>query len=213
MSMAVDFDKIDFSKCQGLIPVCVQNYNTLQVLMIGFMNEEALQQTVKTGLVTFYSRSKQRLWTKGESSGNYLNVEHIILDCDEDSLLIYAQPQGPTCHTGRESCFNHLDILPPLYWLGYLQEVIRRRIDKSDTGYTNSLISSGIKRIAQKVGEEGVEVALAALSENAEELSQETVDLLYHLFVLLRAKNISFKTISDVIRSRSKHETSVSIHL
>lgn len=209
----IKLENINFDKCQGLIPVCVQDIITMQVLMMGFMNQEALQQTIQSGLVTFYSRTKQRLWTKGETSGNYLHVQNMVMDCDQDSLLIYAQAQGPTCHTGFPSCFNTPELLPPLYWLGYLPTVISRNKDKGEESYTCRLLNSGIKRIAQKVGEEGVEVALAALSDNTNELCQETVDLLYHLFVLLQAKNISLTTISDVIRSRSNHETSVFIRL
>ncbi len=209
----IKLETINFEKCQGLVPVCVQDVNTMQVLMVGFMNHEALQQTIKSGLVTFYSRTKQRLWTKGETSGNCLSVQQMVVDCDQDSLLIYAQAKGPTCHTGHESCFNAPEFLPPLYWLGYLPEVIKLKQDKGEESYTYRLLKSGVKRIAQKVGEEGVEVALAAMTDDRSELSNEAVDLLYHLFVLLQAKGISLQTISNVIRSRSNHETSISIGL
>jgi phosphoribosyl-ATP pyrophosphohydrolase/phosphoribosyl-AMP cyclohydrolase len=205
----INIENINFSKLQGLIPACIQDTNTMRVLMVGFMNKESLQQTISTGLVTFYSRSKNKLWVKGESSGNFLRVEHMLLDCDADSLLIYANPEGATCHTGNVSCFADTEYLPPLYWLGYLQQIIETRQHQGIESYTYRLMESGVKRIAQKVGEEGVEVALAAMGEGSEELAQEAVDLLYHLFVLLQAKSISLQTISNVIRSRRKHETSV----
>ena len=211
MNNSLNLERINFSKLQGLIPVCIQDYDTMQVLMVGFMNQEALDQTVATKQVTFYSRSKKRLWIKGETSGNFLEVVKILMDCDQDSLLIYARPVGPTCHTGSISCFGDQEHLPPLYWLAYLIEVIHKRQHTGEESYTSRLIASGIKRVAQKVGEEGVEVALAAVTNQHEETINESVDLLYHLFVLLQVQQISLEAISNVIRSRRKNEASVSV--
>jgi phosphoribosyl-ATP pyrophosphohydrolase/phosphoribosyl-AMP cyclohydrolase len=194
--------RINFDKLHGLIPVCVQDHETLQVLMIGFMNEEALLQTLETRFVTFYSRSKQRLWTKGESSGNYLTVVNMALDCDEDSLLILAKPAGPSCHTGDISCFNQDTVMPPVFWLAKLIQVIKNRQNAGKDSYTYQLITSGINRMAQKVGEEAVEVAIAAVVGNQEDIAGESVDLLYHLLVLLTAKQIPLQSLADIIQER-----------
>lgn len=206
----INLENVNFSKLQGLIPVCIQDQDTMQVLMVGFMNQEALEETIYTRKVTFYSRTKNKLWIKGETSGNFLEVINIQVDCDQDSLLIYARPVGPTCHTGSISCFND-DQLPPLYWLAYLIEVIKVRQHEGETSYTSKLMASGIKRIAQKVGEEGVEVALAAVANQDEELTNECVDLFYHLFVLLQSKQIPLADIARIIRSRRKNEASISV--
>lgn len=194
---------INFNKLDGLIPVCIQDQDTMRVLMIGFMNEEALQQTMETGQVTFYSRTKKRLWTKGETSGNFLNVVNLTQDCDDDSLLIVVKRTGPVCHTGHISCFKDLEMQPPLYWLGYLNQIIQERRNAGENSYTSRLLASGINRIAQKVGEESVEVVIAAVSDNQPELVNEIVDLFYHVFVLLCAKQVSLQTIAEVIQGRS----------
>jgi len=197
-------EAINFNPIDGLIPVCVQDYHSMRVLMIGYMNKEALQKTLELGYVTFYSRSKKRLWTKGESSGNALKLISYSLDCDNDALLIYAENTGPTCHLGTTSCFNDI-AHPPLYWLWQLHEVIAIRARSAEgTGYTHQLITSGTQRIAQKIGEEGVEVALAAVMGTDDELTGEVVDLLYHVFVLLCVKGITIQAVADVIRERGK---------
>jgi phosphoribosyl-ATP pyrophosphohydrolase/phosphoribosyl-AMP cyclohydrolase len=202
--ITIDSTTINFDKLNGLVPVCIQNYKTMQVLMVGFMNHDALQRTLATNQVTFYSRTKNRLWTKGETSGNFLEVVSLSLDCDQDSLLIFVNPVGPTCHQGSPSCFKQDESTPPGYWLMQLDEIIQSRQTAGDASYTYRLINSGINRIAQKVGEEGVEVALAAVSGQDKELAAEAVDLLYHLLVLLYVKNISMQTIADIIQERSK---------
>lgn len=197
-------DTINFDKLNGLLPVCVQDYDTLQVLMLGFMNEEALTKTLETGKVTFFSRTKNRLWTKGETSGNELLVVNYGLDCDNDSLLIQARPQGPTCHTGEVSCFN-IETQPPLYWFSYMFEVFKQRKNNpQDSSYTCSLYEAGLPRMAQKVGEEATEVVIASLALTKEETIAESVDLLYHLFVLLTYQEISLLELSEVIAARAK---------
>ncbi len=200
----INVDTINFNPIDGLIPVCIQDYQSMCVLMIGYMNKEALQLTIEMGYVTFYSRSKQRLWTTGETSGHSLKVIDLSLDCDQDALLIYADNKGPTCHRGTMSCFAEA-IHPPMYWLWQLNEVIRKRAQSAEEfSYTHQLITSGIKRIAQKVGEEGVEVALAAVAGPDEEVIAEVVDLLYHLLVLLYVKGIPLKAIAHLIRERGR---------
>jgi len=187
--------KLDFKKMGGLIPVIVQDCSTMQVLMLGFMNEEAYGETVKTGLVTFWSRTKGRLWKKGEVSGNYLEVVSVKADCDQDSLLILVKPNGPTCHKGDVSCFGAGD--KGVYFLKELFELIKARKDgKPDGSYTTSLFEKGLGEIARKVGEESIEVIVAAQSETKERLVEESGDLFYHLLVLLAEKEIS---IDDVI--------------
>lgn len=203
--IAIDTTRINFDKLNGLIPACIQDHQTMQVLMIGFMDPEALQQTLKTKQVTFYSRTKNRLWTKGETSGHFLEVVSLCLDCDQDSLLIFVKSIGPTCHTGSESCFDQEALISPWYWLITLNQVIQSRHVAGDESYTHRLLNSGINRIAQKVGEEGVEVALAAVSGTSEALTGEVVDLLYHLLVLLQAKNISMQMIAETIQERRKN--------
>ncbi len=175
----------------------------MEVLMIAFMNKDAVILTLGSKLVTFYSRSKQRLWTKGETSGNFLSLIDCVLDCDKDSLLIYVSAAGPTCHQGSISCFD--SVRPPLYWLAYLAEVIKTRAQETTgTSYTRSLLSAPVKRVAQKVGEEGVEVALAAVCGSDEEVCGEAVDLLYHLLVLLEVRKIGLQDVAVCIRDRSK---------
>lgn len=202
----LDIDKINFHKLNGLIPACVQDHETLQVLMIGFMNRQALEQTIATGKVTFWSRSKNRLWVKGETSGNFLSVIDCVIDCDDDSLLVYAKPHGPTCHKGTASCFQAEDAdIPTLCTLIKLNNVIDDRHQHPKSGsYTTQLFQSGTKRIAQKVGEEGVEVALAAVAETHYELANEAADLLFHLLVLLKHKNLDLKTVAHILENRAR---------
>lgn len=192
---------IDFEKSTGLVPVIVQDHITRQVLMLGYMNEEALQQTTASGRVTFFSRSKNRLWTKGETSGNFLNVKEILQDCDNDTILIKAQPQGPTCHTGSYSCFGKKDNKGFLY---ELQETIESRIKENDeSSYTNHLFKSGINKVAQKVGEEAIELVIEAKDNNAELFKNEAADLLYHYLILLRAKNCTIEDVENILLKRS----------
>lgn len=194
--------EIDFNKGDGLVPVVIQDEQTLEVLMLGYMNDEAFRKTSQEGKVTFFSRSKNRLWTKGEESGNYLNVKSIHQDCDNDTLLIKVNPIGPTCHTGSRSCFS-TDLNQN--FLFKLEQIIADRYENPLEGsYVNSLHKKGINRIAQKVGEEGVETVVAALNQTEEDLINESSDLFFHLLVLLREKNISLKTIAENLENRHK---------
>ncbi len=197
-------DKINFAKMDGLVPVVIQDNHTLQVLMVGFMNKEALEATISSGKVTFFSRTKNRLWQKGETSGDFLHVIDIHLDCDDDSLLIMANPAGPTCHTGSVSCFS-TQKLPALSIIGKLDKTIIERINyPTDGSYTDHLLKKGVKKIAQKVGEEAVEVVIAALNETTPEYLGEMTDLLYHAMVLLHAKGLTLDDLAAVIESRNK---------
>lgn len=192
----------DFTKDNGLIPAVIQDSRTMQVLMLGYMNEEAFQKTQKEGLVTFYSRFKQRLWTKGESSGNYLEVKDIKIDCDSDTLLIKATPAGPTCHKGTTTCFGEPDYRGFLY---KLEEVIHERIDSDlENSYTSRLFKKGINKVAQKVGEEAVELVIESKDENQELFKNEAADLLYHLLILLRAKNLKLEDVEEVLAGRAR---------
>jgi phosphoribosyl-ATP pyrophosphohydrolase/phosphoribosyl-AMP cyclohydrolase len=190
----------DFEKGNGLLPVIIQDFDTNKVLMLGFMNKEALQKTQAEGLVTFFSRSKNRLWTKGESSGNFLKVKQISIDCDEDTLLIKVLPHGPVCHTGTDTCFSEKN--EGSSFLFQLESVIKdRKINLNDDSYTASLFKKGINKIAQKVGEEAVELVIEAKDDNKELFLGEAADLLYHYLVLLSAKDFS---LSDVIETLSE---------
>lgn len=192
---------IDFSKGNGLVPVVIQNNTTLQVLMLGYMNEEAFTKTKKEGKVTFYSRSKNRLWTKGEESGNFLWVKDIQVDCDNDTLLIKATPEGPTCHKGTTSCFGGETSKGFMY---SLESIISDRIDNNiETSYTNKLYKRGINKVAQKVGEEAVEVVIEAKDNNDELFKNEAADLLYHYLILLKAKGFTITDIEGVLKSRN----------
>ncbi|KZN69383.1 bifunctional phosphoribosyl-AMP cyclohydrolase/phosphoribosyl-ATP diphosphatase HisIE [Pseudoalteromonas luteoviolacea] len=195
-----NIDSVDFEKAE-LIPAIVQDYATGVILMQGFMNREALQTTFEKGLVTFYSRSKSRLWTKGESSNNVLTLVEAHTDCDFDSILLLATPAGPTCHLGTQSCFA--DAKPELAFLGTLEKVIseRKNADPSES-YTASLFAKDLSRSCQKVGEEGVEVALAAMKHDKEELLNESADLIYHLLVLLQRSEISLSQVVDTLAKR-----------
>jgi phosphoribosyl-AMP cyclohydrolase / phosphoribosyl-ATP pyrophosphohydrolase len=182
--------KVDFAKySDGLVPAIVQDNETGKVLMLGFMNEEALQQTQQLGKVTFFSRSKKRLWTKGEESGNFLLLKEIIADCDNDTLLIKANPVGPVCHTGADTCFNESNTKD---FLQALDKTIQQRfVDRSAKSYTSGLFDKGINKVAQKVGEEAVELVIEAKDDNPELFINEAADLLFHYMVLLRAKGFS----------------------
>lgn len=191
---------IDFSKENGLVPVVIQDNNTLQVLMVGYMNEEAFDKTGKERKVTFFSRSKNRLWTKGETSGNFLYVEEILSDCDNDSILIKVRPAGPVCHTGSTACFGEETAKGFIY---SLEQVINQRIENdSKDSYTNKLYKRGINKVAQKVGEEAVELIIEAKDNNIELFKNEAADLLYHLLLLLKTKNINLKSIEEVLQKR-----------
>jgi phosphoribosyl-ATP pyrophosphohydrolase/phosphoribosyl-AMP cyclohydrolase len=193
---------VDWEKSGGLVPAIIQDNDTLQVLMLGYMNDAALAQTLKTKRVTFFSRSKNRLWVKGESSGHYLNLVSLVPDCDSDALLVRVRPHGSVCHRNTCSCFGE-DGAKGVGFLAQLERTITQRITANDgTSYTARLIRDGVKRIAQKVGEEGVEVALAAVAGDKEEMASETADLLYHLFVLLRAKEMGLADPLDVLEQR-----------
>ena len=194
--------KIDWKKTDGLVPAIVQDARTQQVLMLGYMNAAAMKKTLRTKKVTFFSRSKQRLWTKGESSGHFLKVVSVMVDCDHDTLLIQANPDGPTCHRGTVSCFGDGGATG-VGFLAQLDQVVADRIKSGDkSSYTVRLVQEGVARVAQKVGEEGVETALAALQKNAKEFTGEAADLLYHLIVLLRAKKLSLTDAIAVLEKR-----------
>jgi phosphoribosyl-AMP cyclohydrolase / phosphoribosyl-ATP pyrophosphohydrolase len=196
---AFDIDALAWSKQEGLLPAIVQDATSRRVLMLGYMTRDALQATLDSGDVTFYSRSKQRLWTKGESSGNTLRLVSIETDCDADTLLVQAEPKGPTCHLGRASCFPQA----PGDAFGELEAVIARRYEeRPPESYTTKLFDAGIKRIAQKVGEEGLETALAAVVEDDASLLGESADLLYHLVVLLCMRGLSLNDVRHVLASR-----------
>ena len=193
-----------WDKMNNLIPAIVQNAITGKVLMQGYMNQDALHKTLDTGHVTFFSRSKERLWTKGEESGNTLNLHSITADCDQDSLLVLANPVGPTCHTGTESCWFDGQASDYTFVADLEQLIASRKGADPSSSYTASLYSKGIKRIAQKVGEEGVETALAATVADMEELKNESADLMYHLLVLLQASGLSMQDVVGILRERHK---------
>ena len=194
---------IDFSKTNGLVPAIIQDYQTQQVLMLGYMNEAALQKTQRDKIVTFFSRSKNRLWTKGETSGNYLKVVSIKEDCDQDTLLIKVIPNGPTCHNGTTSCFTDEVQLP---FLNQLEQVIENRIAyKSANSYVASLFQKGINKIAQKVGEEAVELVIEAKDNNPDLFLNEAADLLFHYLLLLKAKGFGLADVETILKSRMKN--------
>ncbi|MFB0937842.1 MAG: bifunctional phosphoribosyl-AMP cyclohydrolase/phosphoribosyl-ATP diphosphatase HisIE [Urechidicola sp.] len=192
---------IDFTKGDGLVPVIIQNVNTLQVLMLGYMNEEAYTKTSKENRVTFFSRSKNRLWTKGEESGNFLAVKDIQIDCDNDTILIKVVPKGPTCHTGSTSCFKEETSKGFLY---ELEQIIHQRIDENDEeSYTNKLYKRGINKVAQKVGEEAVELVIEAKDNDADLFKNEAADLMYHYLILLKAKGFNLTDIEEILSERN----------
>lgn len=196
---------VDWRKVNGLLPVIVQDYKSSEVLMLGYMNEEALAQSLAQRKVVFFSRTKQRLWLKGEESGHFLNIVEMGLDCDKDTLLVLANPVGATCHTGDISCFESVSKKADFAFLARLEKLInsRKNADESSS-YTAQLFQSGTKRIAQKVGEEGVETALAACVRDKTELANESADLLYHLAVLLADAEMSFSEVIEVLKERNK---------
>lgn len=196
--------KIDFDKGDGLVPVIVQDVDTMDVLMLGYMNEEAYEKTIETKLVTFFSRSKQRLWTKGEESGNTLTLESIEIDCDNDTLLIKAAPKGPTCHTGTTTCWgdtasNQFGVIEELE-----KTINSRKINPEKTSYVSDLFEKGINKIAQKVGEEAVEVVIEAKDDNEGLFLNESADLFFHYLILLQAKGYSINDVLTVLKARRK---------
>ena len=200
----IKIEEINWDKGSGLVPAIVQDVDTGSVLMMGYMNRKSLRQTIESGNVTFYSRSRHALWTKGETSGNLLRLKGIWVDCDQDCLLVGAQPAGPTCHHGTVSCFGR-NSLRQQDAIRALESTLADRISSGAAeSYTASLIRAGHKRIAQKVGEEALEVALAATGSDSQELLEETADLMYHLLVLIRSKGLSFADVEQVLVDRSK---------
>jgi len=196
-------NELDFAKGDGILPVIIQDSETRQVLMLGYMNREALDKTIAEQRITFYSRSKKRLWTKGETSGNYLNVKDIKTDCDKDTILIQVRPIGPVCHTGSDTCFDETN--EDKHFLQHLERVIQQRRDEpSGESYTSSLFQKGINKVAQKVGEEAVELVIEAKDDNDDLFLGEAADLMYHYLVLLAAKGKTLKDVIQVLESRHK---------
>jgi len=202
-SPSTNHQSLDFEKGGGILPAIIQDSETRQVLMLGYMNREALDKTLAEGRVTFYSRSKKRLWTKGETSGNYLNVNDLKIDCDKDTILIQARPAGPVCHTGSDTCFDETN--ENQHFLHHLERVIQQRRDApSGESYTSSLFRKGINKVAQKVGEEAVELVIEAKDDNDDLFLGEAADLMYHYLVLLAAKGKTLNDIIQVLESRHK---------
>lgn len=200
-----NISQIDFKKLDGLVPAVVQDSQTMKVLMVGFMNEEAVAKTQEIGKVTFFSRTKNRLWTKGEESGNFLNVVSILIDCDDDTLLIKAKPVGPVCHTGADTCFDEVNPKGDVQFLSYLQDFIdKRKAEMPEGSYTTSLFTKGTRKITQKVGEEAVETIIGAMANDDENFIYEAGDLIYHLIVLLTHKGYR---IEDIVRELQKRHT------
>ncbi|EIV8659862.1 bifunctional phosphoribosyl-AMP cyclohydrolase/phosphoribosyl-ATP diphosphatase HisIE [Vibrio parahaemolyticus] len=199
-------ERINWEKVDGLVPAIVQDFQSSQVLMMGYMNQDALAKMSETGQVTFFSRTKERLWTKGETSGNVLQLVNISLDCDNDTLLVRVNPIGPTCHTGTTTCWDgDAQEESQMVWLHQLEQLLAaRKSADPDSSYTASLYASGTKRISQKVGEEGVEVALAATSGDKAELVCESADLIYHLLVLLQDQGLSMNDVVNKLKERHK---------
>ncbi|MCQ2245812.1 MAG: bifunctional phosphoribosyl-AMP cyclohydrolase/phosphoribosyl-ATP diphosphatase HisIE [Bacteroidaceae bacterium] len=201
--MDIRVDTIDFGKMDGLVPAIIQDSKTLKVLMLGFMNAEAYQKTIETGLVTFYSRTRKELWTKGETSGNFMKVVSIANDCDNDTLLVKVNPVGPVCHTGADTCWNEKNEANPLLFLTFLQDFIEKRHEEMPEGsYTTSLFKDGINRMAQKVGEEALEAVIEAVNGTNDRLIYEGSDLFYHLIVLLTAKGLRIEDLAKELQVR-----------
>lgn len=199
VQLPVSIDRLAWSRQDGLLPAVIQDASTLRVLMVGYMDRAALQATLATGLVTFFSRSRQRQWVKGETSGHTLELLSLDVDCDGDTLLVQARPKGPTCHLGRCSCFPNA----PANFFAELDALVAERERLRPSGsYTTRLFDSGVRRIAQKVGEEGVETALAAVAQDDEALTNEAADLLFHLQVLLRSRGLALEDAVAVLRQR-----------
>ncbi len=202
--MKFEFPELDWDKVDGLAPAIIQDAGDGRVLMLGYMNLQALETTLESGRVTFFSRSKQRLWTKGETSGHFLELVDIHSDCDRDTLLVQARPHGPTCHLGTTTCFGETG-WPAVGQLARLESTIRQRArDGSESSYTRKLLERGAERCAQKVGEEGVEVALAAATGQGDKLNEEAADLLYHLLVCLKSAGSNLDQVLDTLRSRQR---------
>ncbi len=198
-------DNIDWKKGDGLVPAIVQHAVTGRVLLLGYMNAEALAATQSSEFVTFYSRSRNCLWTKGETSGNKLKLRDIELDCDGDALLVTAAPTGPTCHLEKSSCFDYDTELPGFGFVGQLETIIEDRLKRQPSGsYTAQLLNAGVQRIAQKIGEEGVEVALAATKGDSKEIICEAADLIYHVLVLLKHQGLNFADVAQQLESRHR---------
>ncbi len=195
---------IDFSKSNGLVPVIIQHYLKLEILMLGYMNKEAFEKTKAEGKVCFYSRSKNRLWTKGESSGNFLFVKNIDIDCDQDTLLIQVQPAGAVCHTGAMNCFNKTNSKGFIYELEGIIE--KRSKEFTNKSYTKELLDKGINKVSQKFGEEAIELIIEAKDQNANLFKQECADVLYHLLVLLKAKNITLEEVENILHKRNSNK-------
>lgn len=202
----IDLDEIaslNWNKVDGLIPAIIQDADTLQVLMLGYMNQEALLKSIESGIITFCSRTKKRLWVKGETSGNYLSLIKITQDCDKDALLVWVKPTGPVCHLNTTSCFGKEDA-PGLGMLAKLEKIINKRFqERPQNSYVTNLLEKGVKRISQKVGEEGVEVALAGAEGVKEDIINESADLLFHLLILLKASDVSISLILTELRKRA----------
>ncbi len=195
--------EIDFEKCGGLVPAIIQDAQTKNVLMMGYMNPEAYQKTLETGKVTFWSRSRQCLWTKGDTSGNFLRLVNIKVDCDKDTLLVAAHPEGPTCHTGTDTCWGEKNESNPLLFLSELQDFIEKRHREMPEGsYTTSLFKKGVNRMAQKVGEEALETVIEATNGSDEKMVYEAADMLYHLVVLLTSKGLRIEDIARELATR-----------
>ena len=195
--------KIDFEKGDGLVPAIIQDAKTKSVLMLGYMNQEAYDKTIQTGKVTFWSRSRNCLWTKGETSGNFLNLVDIMVDCDNDTLLVKAIPDGPTCHTGTDTCWGETNTENPLLFLTELQDFINLRHEQMPEGsYTTKLFKDGINKIAQKVGEEALETVIEATNGTSDHLVYEASDMLYHLIVLLTSKGLRIEQVADELHKR-----------
>jgi phosphoribosyl-AMP cyclohydrolase / phosphoribosyl-ATP pyrophosphohydrolase len=198
----IDITKLDFKKTNGLLPCVVQDATTAKVLMLGYMNEEALQKTLAEKKLTFFSRSKQRLWTKGETSGHFLFLQEVLVDCDQDTLLFKVSPKGPVCHTGADTCFNEQNTGKGLEFLEAIIQL--RKANPSENSYTNQLLNKGINKVAQKVGEEAVELVIEAKDNNKDLFLGEAADLMYHYLVLLAAKNFSLNDVVTVLQQRHK---------
>ena len=205
--MSIEIDRIDFGKGNGLVPAIVQDADTGAVLMLAYMNRDAVEQTLARRRAVFFSRSKQRLWEKGETTGHTLDLVDIVADCDNDTLLVSARPRGPACHNGTLTCFGDepRSAATNIAFLGKLESVVAQRaIEKPDDSYTARLLAKGINKVAQKVGEEGVETALAGVNESDQKLVEESADLLFHLLVLLRARGVKLAQVVRLLESRHK---------
>jgi len=192
----------DFSKLGGLVPAVIQSASTKNILMVGFMNQEAYEKTLSTGLVTFFSRTRNKLWTKGEESGHFLKVISVHADCDNDTLLVLAEPNGPTCHLGNESCFADTRYTGISFLIDLEAVIESRKREMPENSYTTQLFREGVNRIAQKVGEEAVEVVVEAINNNRERLLNEAADLIYHFLVLLASKNLKLEDVVDILQKR-----------